>query len=407
MNRRLQFGVVAFSTALVVLLLFGAVHGRTSAADNNPYTQLGVYSEVLSRIKGDYVEEPDIKAVTLGAINGMLESLDPFASYLNADQYKQYQRAKQSPQADVGLLLSRRLGYLGIMDAIPGSPAAKAGLSTGDVIESINNVATRDMPLAFAEIIMQGEPGTQLEMSVLRLRSQDPQKFVLIRTASVHPAVSSRLITDQSPDPTGLVATSTLEGSRVREIAAKIGDLEKQGAKRIILDLRYCAVGSPEEGIALANLFMDRGLITYSQGQKSSRQDYSAAPGRSITKLPLLVLTNRGTAGGAEIAASALLDAKRAEVVGERTYGNASVRKAVTLEDGSAVILSVAKYYTPAGKAIQDNGVTPSVPQAEVEAPSGDDDDPDAPDAPAVKPGDGKPTEDQILKKALATKPKP
>jgi len=402
MNRRLQFAVVAFSTALVALLLFGAVHGRTSAADNNPYTQLGVYSEVLSRIKGDYVEEPDIKAVTLGAINGMLEALDPFASYLNADQYKQYQRAKQAPKADVGLLLARRLGYIGIMDAIPGSPAAKAGLSTGDVIESINNIATRDMPLAFAEILLQGDPGTSIEMSVLRLRSQDPQKFVLVRGTITHPPVSSRMITDQVPEPTGLVATTTLEGARVREIAAKITDLEKQGAKRILLDLRYCAVGTPEEGIALANLFMERGLITYSQGQKASRQDYSAAPGRIITKLPLVVLTNRGTAGGAEIAAAALLDAKRAEVVGERTYGNAAVRKAVTLDDGSAVILSVAKYYTPAGKAIQDTGVVPSVPQAEVEVPAtDDDDDPTTPDVPQAKPGD-----DPILKKALATKPK-
>jgi carboxyl-terminal processing protease len=400
MNRRLQFAVVACSTALVVLLLFGAVHGRTSAADNNPYTQLGVYSEVLSRIKGDYVEEPDIKAVTLGAINGMLEALDPFASYLNAEQYKQYQRSKQSPKADVGLLLSRRLGYIGIMDAVPGSPAGKAGLSTGDVIESINNIATRDMPLAFAEILLQGDPGTSIEMSVLRLRSQDPQKFVLIRGAIAYPAISSRMITDQVPEPVGLVSTSTLEGARVREIAAKIGDLEKQGAKRILLDLRYCAGGTPEEGIALANLFLERGLITYSQGQKSSRQDYSAAPGRVVTKLPLVVLTNRGTAGGAEIAAAALLDAKRAEVVGERTYGNAAVRKAVTLDDGSAVILSVAKYYTPAGKAIQDTGVTPSVPQSEVEVPASDDDD-DTPAVPQTKPGD-----DPILKKALATKPK-
>src|SRR5258708_13302419 len=194
MNRCLQFAVVTVSTALVVLLLFGAVHGGTAAADNNPYRQLGVYSEVLSRIKGDYVEERDIKAVTLGAIKGMLEAFDPFASYLNADQFKQYQRAKQTPKADVGLLLARRLGYIGIMDAIPGSPAAKAGLSTGDVIESINNIATRDMPLAFAEILLQGEAGTSIEMSVLRLRSQDPQKFVLVRSNVTHPAVSSRMI---------------------------------------------------------------------------------------------------------------------------------------------------------------------------------------------------------------------
>jgi carboxyl-terminal processing protease len=404
MIRRLQYAVVASSTAIVILLLFGAVHGRSAAADNNPYTQLGVYSEVLSRIKNDYVEEPDIKAVTLGAINGMLESVDPFASYLNADQYKQYQRAKQNPKSGVGLILARRLGYIGVLDAIPGSPAAKAGLSTGDVIESINNVATHDMPLAFAEILLQGDPGTQVEMSVLRLRSQDPQKVVLVRGAVAHPPLTSRLITEGTPEPAAYIATSTLEGSRVREIASKIEELEKQGAKKVILDVRYCGEGTPQEGIALANLFMDRGLITYLQGQKVSRQDFQAAPGRAVTHLPLVVLTNRGTAGGAEIAAAALLDAKRAELVGERTYGDAGQRKAVTLDDGSAVILSVAKYYSPSGKSIQDNGVTPTIAQAEPEPPSADDDDQDA--APPPAPDAGKAGEDPILKKGLATQPK-
>src|ERR1700739_3334083 len=138
MNRRFQLAVVATSTCVVLLLLFGAVRGRSAAGDS-PYANLGVYSEVLSRIKMDYVEEPDMKAVTAGAINGMLESLDPYASYLNAGQYKQYLKTKDSPKAEVGLVLSRRYGYLSVVDALPGGPAAKAGMSTGDVIESINN----------------------------------------------------------------------------------------------------------------------------------------------------------------------------------------------------------------------------------------------------------------------------
>ncbi len=159
MSRRFQFVVVAFSSAVVALLLFGAV-GR-SASPDAPYTNLGVYSEVLSRIKADYVEEPDMKAVTVGAINGMLESLDPHASYLTADQYKQYLKSKDSKKADVGLVLAKRFGYMSVEDAIPGSPAEKAGFSTGDVIESINNVSTRDMPPAFAEQLLQGDSGTR------------------------------------------------------------------------------------------------------------------------------------------------------------------------------------------------------------------------------------------------------
>src|SRR5580704_4842608 len=158
MNRRFQFSVVAVSTRVISLLLFGAVHGRSASTDN-PYNNLGVYSEVLAKIKLDYVEEPDMKAVTLGAINGMLESIDPYASYLNSDQYKQYLKAKDTKKAEVGLMLSKRFGYMGVIDALPGSPSAKAGMGTGDVIESISNVSTRDMPLAFAEILLQGDPG--------------------------------------------------------------------------------------------------------------------------------------------------------------------------------------------------------------------------------------------------------
>jgi carboxyl-terminal processing protease len=397
MTGRFKLAVVASSACLVVLLLFGAVRGRGApAGGDQPYTQLGVYTDVLSHIKADYVEEPDMKAVTVGAINGMLEALDPFASYLNSDQYKQYLKEKGTGKADVGLTLARRLGYLTVVDALPGSAAAKAGLSTNDVIESINNIATRDMPLAFAEILLQGEPGSSLEMSVLTPRQADPQKMKLVRTPLVYPAVSGKLVTDEGPDPIGLITTSTLQTGRAKDIAQKITDLEKQGAKRLLLDLRYCALGPVEEGVAVANLFMDKGLITYSLGQKSARQEHTAASTKAITKLPLVVLVNRGTAGAAEVAAGALLDSKRATLVGEPTYGDAAIRKAITMDDGSAVILSVAKYYLPSGKAIQDVHVTPNVLQAESTAIVANDDDPDNPAAQPVPPA--APAGDEILK---------
>jgi carboxyl-terminal processing protease len=397
MTGRFKFALVASSTCLVVLLLFGAVRGRGAPAGDQPYTQLGVYTDVLSHIKADYVEEPDMKAVTAGAINGMLEALDPFASYLNADQYKQYQKEKGTGKADVGLILARRLGYLTVVDALPGSAAAKAGLSTNDVIESINNIATRDMPLAFAEILLQGEPGSSIEMSVLTPRQADPQKMKLVRAPLVYPTVSGKLVTDEGPDPIGLITTSTLQAGRAKDISQKIADLEKQGAKRLLLDLRYCGLGPVEEGIAVANLFMDKGLITYSLGQKSPRQDHPAASSKAVTKLPLVVLVNRGTAGAAEVAAGALLDSKRAQLVGEPTYGDAAIRKAVTMDDGSAVILSVAKYYTPSGKAIQDVHVTPNVLQAETAAiVENDDDTPNPVNVQPVQPT--KPGEDEILK---------
>src|SRR5580700_6445496 len=389
MNRRFQFAVVASSTCLVSLLLFSAVRGRSAATDS-PYSHLGVYSEVLSRIKMEYVEEPDMKAVTAGAINGMLESLDPYASYLSAEQYKQYLKSKESVKADVGLGLSRRFGYLTVVDALPGSPAAKAGLGTGDVIESINNISSRDMPLAFSEMLLQGDAGSTIEISVLRTRRSEPQSVTLTRAMLVYPPITSRLVTDQGSDAIGVISTESLGRGRAKEIAAKVADLQRQGAKRFILDLRHCSTGDLAEGVALANVFIDKGLITYSLGQKIARQDFQADASKAVTKAPLVLIVHRGTAGPAEVAAAALLDSKRADVVGERSFGDAAVRKAINMDDGAAVILSVAKYYSPSGKAIQDTGVTPNILQGDAEAAqTPDSDDDTVPDADAPHPATG------------------
>src|SRR3977135_1332543 len=163
MNSRVKFFVVFASTSLADLLLLGALLGKRTPPVQ-PYPHHMVYTEVLSRIKSEYVEEPDIKSVTLGALNGLLESIDPFASYLNADQYKEYLKNNDGYKGDVGLILSKRFAYIGVVSAIPGSPAAKAGLSTGDIIETIKGVATRDMPLAYATLLLHGDPGSTVEI---------------------------------------------------------------------------------------------------------------------------------------------------------------------------------------------------------------------------------------------------
>src|SRR6202140_3964903 len=196
MNSRLKIVVVSSSTLLVLLLLLGAVHGR-SASPEDTYRHLAVYTEVLSRIKSEYVEEPDMKSVTLGAVNGLLESIDPYASFLSADQYKQYLKSKNQHKADVGLVLSKKFGYVGIVDAIPGSPAAKAGLTTTDGIETINGVATPEMPLAFAQLLLEGDPGTTVEVGVLRFRKPEPQKMTLTRAMIQYPAVTAKMMPDQ------------------------------------------------------------------------------------------------------------------------------------------------------------------------------------------------------------------
>lgn len=362
MNSRFKWTVVGSSTCVVVLLLLGARSGRAVATDD-VYGHLKVYTEVLERIKLEYVEEPDMKNVTLGAINGLLESVDPFASYLNADQYHQYEKMQDGYKAGVGLILAKRYGYVAVVDAVPDSPAEKAKLSTGDLIESINGVATRDMPLAYAEELLRGKSGTTVDISILRLKNPEPQKITLTRTDVVIPPVTAKLM----PNAVGYIRVSSVAGNHVSEVKTKLQDLKRQGAKYVVLDLRHCSTGEQTNGIALANLFTDKGEIAYLQGQKTERKEFDAKPGDDVWTGPLVLITDRATAGGAEIAAAALLDDKRAQVVGERTYGDASLRKTIEMSDGGAVILSVAKYYSPTGKAIQDTGVTPSVPLAENE----------------------------------------
>ncbi len=398
MSTRVRTTIIALSTVLVALLLMGAVLARSTSGDG-AYRQLGVYADVLQRIKSDYVEEPDLKSVTLGAINGLLESIDPFASYLNADQYKEYLKNKDAGyKGNVGLILSKRFGYVGVVDAIPGSPAAKAGLTTGDMIESIRGIATRDMPLAYAALLLQGKPGTTIELSVMAVRHPEPRKITLTRASVDYPRVTAKMM----PDRVGYIQVQAMMPGTAAQISDAVKQMEKEGAAKLILDMRYCGTGTPEEGISTANLFQRSGLMTYAEGQHYPRKDFDADPAKAITKLPMLVLTNRGTAAGAEVAAAALLDSKRAEqVVGERTYGDASVRQAIAMDDGGAIILSVAKYYSPSGKAIQDVGVTPTVQVMEAEPAAAEAADDDEEGAPEETPAPTKPGEDPILKKAL------
>src|SRR5579875_3536526 len=219
MNNRFKWTIVGSSSCIVFLLLLGARNGRAVAADD-VYGHLKVYTEVLERIKMEYVEEPDMKSVTLGAINGLLESVDPFASYLNADQYRQFVKSEDSAKAGLGLVLAKRFGYVAIVDVLPGSPAEHANISTGDLIESINNVATRDMPLAYAEQLLRGAAGSTVEITVLRLRNPDPQKLTLTRANVPYPDVTAKML----PENVGYVHIQSLAGNRVADTKSKVQD---------------------------------------------------------------------------------------------------------------------------------------------------------------------------------------
>ena len=392
MNRLVKVLVITVSSCLVLFLMLGSVLGRSTTPED-VYRHFAVYTEVLSRIKSEYVEEPNMKNVTLGALNGLLESIDPYASYLNEDQYRQYLNSRKHAQAGVGLILSRRVGYLTVVDAVPGSPAAMAGITSDDIVETIGGVATRDMPLCYAEMLFEGKTGTAVDFTVLRVRQgAEPQEFHLTREPLHYAPVRSQML----PSGIGYLKVQSLEKGKSAEVARRLKSLMSKRAKKVVLDLRRSAVGEPQEGLALADLFLDKGLMGYMEGQKVPRQDFNASETTTICRLPIVVIINRGTAAGAEIAAAALLGNQRCKTVGQRSYGDAALRRAIRLNDGGAVILSVAKYHSPDGKAIQDTGVTPSVPAVATE--------------PAAGPGEEQkieprpepsPDEDTVLQKAI------
>jgi carboxyl-terminal processing protease len=253
--------------------------------------------------------------------------------------------------------VSKRFGYAAVISVIPGGPADKAGIDNGDIIEAIEGKTTREMSLAEVLSLLSGEPGSNITASVVRARRAEPQKITITRDVVNIPPVSEQML----DDGIAYIKVDAFTKGKAQEIAAKVKAEQARGIKKIILDLRDCSSGDETEGIATANLFLNHGIITYLQGQKYPRETFNADMNKAITGLPLVVMVNRGTAGPAEVVAASVLENARGDVLGDKTFGVGSVQKVIEIPDGSALILSVAKYYSPNGKAIQDTAVTPNI----------------------------------------------
>ena len=357
MNSLTKKIVIGVSVLVIAYVAAGYMLGKSS--NDNAFRALTVYSEVLDHIQRDYVDDPNMHAVTNGSLHGLLDSLDPQSAYLSPLEYKDFkEKTASNPPADSGLALTRRFGYIGVIAVLPDSPAAKIGLRIGDILEKIAGFTTSQMAIDQAQLLLKGQPGTTVPLSVIRRGKAEPQDMT-ITLAKLAP--SKLVVEDKLQGDVAYLRVSDFDAGSSKQIRERLVQLQKAGAKKLVLDLRDCAVGDDQEGIATAQLFLQSGTITTLKGQTVTPVVSAADPAKVGWSQPLAVLIGNGTAGPAEILASAIADNKRGSTVGDRTYGTASQQKLIGMDDGSALILTVANYFTPGNKNIATDGVAATV----------------------------------------------
>jgi carboxyl-terminal processing protease len=363
MSKGFKRAILAVSVILVIVVFlggFGLSGVRAGTQNDGAYRQMGVYEEVLHKIQSDYVVEPNINNVTNGALHGLLESLDADSSYLSPAEYTAYKASQNEGTAQVGLNVSKRLGYATVVSVMPGSPAEREQIQDGDIIEAIGGQSTREMSLAMVRLLFEGKPGSEVTFSLIRpyRGKSEPDKITLTRSVITAPTMGEQEYENSS---ILYLKPIVLTKERVNEIESRLHGMQKSGNKKVLLDLRDVAEGDEAQAVRLANAFLQSGTIATLEGQKVPKQTFTAEPGKFITAAPLAVLVNHGTSGPGELVAAAILDNKRGDLVGDRTFGEGTVQKTIELPDGAALILSVAKYESPSGKKIQDEAVTPNV----------------------------------------------
>ena len=394
MSRLARVSIVTLSVAVFLYVGLGYVLGKTN--DDKSYRSLSVFGEVLQHIQEDYVDEPNMTLVTAGALHGLLESLDSQSGYLSAREYADYRdRMKNAQRGEAGMTVSKRYGYIVIVSVVPDGPAEKASLRDGEILEAIGGFSTRDMSVGQATMLLQGAPGTPVKVAVVRRGKTEPQE-VSINRAVIGP---QHVVADRVADDVAYVRLPAMETLDVTELRDKLLQFDKQGLHKLVLDLRDCTRGQVPDAIAAAQLFLSSGKITALEGQTVPRKEFTAEADKVVWRAPVDVLISSSTSGAAEVLAAAIKGNKRGEVLGERTFGTASEQKTIPLDDGGAVILTVAFYSTPEGKSIVEEGVAPTV---EVHAKSQDPDaTTDTEEPEPLGPGQLPKADDPVYNKAL------
>jgi carboxyl-terminal processing protease len=356
MNRLARITVVTLSVIIFLYVGLGYVLGKTN--DDKSYRSLSVFGEVLQHIQEDYVDEPNMNLVTAGALHGLLESLDPQSGYLSAREYADYRdRTKNVQHGEAGMTISKRYGYIVVVSVVPDGPAEKASLRSGEILEAIGGFGTRDMSVGQATMLLQGAPGTAVKVAIVRRGKTEPQE-ISINRAVIGPL---HIVADRVGEDVAYVRLPAIETLDVTELRDKLLQFDKQGVRKLILDLRDCTRGQVSDAVTAAQFFLASGKITSLEGQTVTRKEFSAEPDKVVWRAPVDVLISPSTSGAAEVLAAAIKGNKRGDVLGERTFGTASEQRVIPLDDGGAVILTVAFYSSPEGKSIVDEGVSPTV----------------------------------------------
>jgi carboxyl-terminal processing protease len=354
MTSRTRLWVLAVSTPVIIFALVGGYLGQAMAKDDT-YQHLRVFDDVVSHVVNNYVEEVDLKQAMRGAMRGLADALDPDSAYLTADLVKTVEGNTSAGPADVGLEITRQY-YLRVVSARDGSPAAKAGLRTGDFIRAIDNRPTRDMSVYEGARLLRGAVGSKVALLVIRGNAADPHELSLVRERVAGTDLTSRMA-DAS---TGYIRMIEFTKESPAHVKQAIDALAKTGATRFIVDLRGTARGDLDDGIATARVFVRSGTLAVRQ-TKTSKDVIPAQASDGAITAPVELLIDQGTAAAAEVFASALSGNARAELVGERTLGRAARQQLVKLPDGSGLWLSSVRYLTPKSEGIHERGLGPDV----------------------------------------------
>jgi carboxyl-terminal processing protease len=364
MSFRTKFGLILVSATLGIYTAVGGWigTGAQQPPTNDPNAQLRIFESVLQHIQNDYVDEPNMEKVRAGALRGLAYGLDPYSTYLTPDQVKEYNAHTKDNQVGIGAELSQVASYLYVIAPIKGSPADVAGVKSGDIIEYIEGKATRDISLYDAKQLLDGPAGSEVKLRILRANAR-PLTLAVKRGATRAPAAEARM----EQGRIGILRINSFAEGESADARARTQDLIKQGAQKIVLDLRSTAGGSIDEAVAVANMFVKDGTLAQTTGREGKTlKTFTADPKAVIFTGPIVALIDTGTAGAAEVVASALIERNRGQVVGEKSFGAGAEQQLFTLRGGDGLLLTTIKWASANGKPFlgEDrarSGVTPSV----------------------------------------------